>query len=101
MNAFLALEPPWLGRDRFYKIYVMHDELRGALIGRQVYDEDSALRQMIAPAQIFAPVMQLWADRIIRRVRLKEKDYDDLIFSSDIFLREDGLNFLIRRRDIV
>jgi hypothetical protein len=100
MNAFFALQPSWLRRDRFYKIYVTEQNLRGALIGRQVYDEDSARRQLIAPAQIFAPLMKLWADRILRTVRQRESDYDSTVLSSDIFLRNDPLNFLITRREI-
>jgi len=101
MNAFFALEPRWLGCDRFYRIYITDRDLQGALIGRQVYDEDSAHRQMIAPAQIFAPLMKLWADRIIKRIRLRERDYDGAVLSSDIFLRQDPLNFLIARGDIL
>ena len=100
MNAFFALQPRWLGRDRFYKIYVTDQDLRGALIGRQVYDGDSARRQVIAPAQIFAPLMKVWADRILRRVHVREADYDSMVLSSDIFLRRDRLNFLIGRREI-
>jgi hypothetical protein len=101
MNAFFALEPRWLGRDRFYKIHVTDADLRGVLIGRQVYDEDSARRQMIAPAQIFAPLMKLWADRILKRVRQREMDYDAMVLSSGDFLKRDRLNFLICRRDIL
>ena len=101
MNAFFALEPRWLGRDRFYKIYVTDQDIRGALIGRQVYDEESAHRQMIAPAQIFAPLMKLWADRIVRAVRLRETEYDSMVPFSDIFLRQDRLNFQIAKADIL
>ena len=100
MNAFFALKPRLLGRDRFYKIYFTDQDLRGALIGRQVYDEDSAHRQMVTPAQIFAHLMKLWADRIIKRVRLREADYDSMVLSSDVFLSKDRLNFLIGRREI-
>jgi hypothetical protein len=101
MNAFFALQPRWLGRDQFYKIYVTAQDLRGALIGRQVYDEDSAYRQMIAAAQIFAPLMKVWANRILRRVRLREADYDSIVLSSDVFLRHNRLNFLIGRGEIL
>jgi len=101
MNAFFALEPRWLTRDCFYKIYVAAGDIRGALIARQVYDEESARRQMIAPAQIFAPLMKLWADRILKNVRLREMEYDATVLSSDIFLRQDRRNFQIPKAEIL
>jgi hypothetical protein len=101
MKAFFGLEPRWFGLDRFYKVYITDRDLRGALIGRQVFDLDSAQRQMIAPALIFAPLMKLWADQIIQRVRERERGYDGTVPSSDRFLREDRLNFLLGKGDIV
>jgi hypothetical protein len=101
MKAFFALEPRWLGRDRFYKIYLTDHDLRGALIGRQVYDKRSAHCQLIAPAQIFAPLMMLWADRILKKVHQREQSYDGMVLSSHDFTKENRLNFLIYRHDIL
>ncbi len=98
---FYALEPHWVFRDKFFKIYVRDPDLCGVLLGRQVYDEDSALRQMVAPAQVFAPLMQSWANRILKKVRAREIDYDALDLSRDDFLLRDKSNFRLYRHDII
>jgi hypothetical protein len=100
MNAFYALEPRWFRLDLFYKVYVTPDDLRGACIGRQVYHADSALRQLIAPAAIFAPLMRLWAARILRNVQRRELEYDAIALSPDVLLGRDRSNFVIPRADI-
>ena len=100
-HAFYALEPRWLTRDFFYKIYVTERDLRGVLLGRQVYDENSAFRQMIGPAQIFAPLMRRWADRILENICRREEYYDGIVLVSDAFLEHDPRNFQIFKADIL
>lgn len=98
---FYALEPHGVSRDKFFKIYIRDADLCGVLLGRQVYDEDSVLRQLIAPAQIFGPLMQIWAKRILKKVRAREVFYDGLELSGDDFLAHDKANFRLYRQDIL
>jgi hypothetical protein len=99
MTSFYALAPRWLGSDRYYKIYVTDQDLRGVWLGGEVYDEDAAERFKLA-AQMFSPLMKLWTDRQLRQVRQRELEYDRLDLSSDDFLAKDRRNFLIAKADI-
>ncbi len=99
-STFYALQPRWLGSDRYFKIYVTEQELRGGLIGGQFYDEDAAYR-MVQSAQIFAPLVQRWADRSLRQLRQRELEYDQMDLASAEFLQRDRRNFRLAKADIV
>jgi hypothetical protein len=62
-----ALRPRWLGTDRFYKIFVTRSMLCGARVAGQFHNEESAATQLVAPAELFGPVMSWLAGRIVAR----------------------------------
>lgn len=100
MKAFYALQPKWFSGDHFYKVYIRQHDLCFALLSRQVYDEDSAERQLVRPARIIAPLMRIWAKRLIRRREENESLYDEMDLSADEFLARNRRNYRISKADI-
>jgi hypothetical protein len=101
VSAFYALQPSWFTLDKFYKVYVHRQGLYAALLARQVFDEDSAFMQLVAPAQFLAPLAQLWADRLLANRREQEQRYNEMDPTSQEFLRGSRHNFWIPFKDIV
>ncbi len=101
MDFFYGLKPCWLSSDKFYKIYVDEKNIYGAILAKQVYDEDSAMAQLIAPSQIFAPLARMWAKRLIEKRFEKEDMYDQLDKGSPDFLWENKHNFHLPKREII
>ena len=100
IKSFYALVPSLFGADKFYKIYVTQSGLYGALLAKQIYDEDSANNQLIRPAQIFGPLMRMWANRILRKRQEREKYYDGITPGTPDFTGAGRDNFIIQKNEI-
>ena len=92
-SFFYALETRWMGPDRFFKIFAQPGLLCGARVAGQFYDRDSAYRQLVAPAQVFAPLMARLADRLVQTREQEERTIDGLPPESVEFLRRNAPNF--------
>jgi hypothetical protein len=99
MTSFYALEPHAFASDRYFKIYVTDRDLRGVLLGGQIYDEDAAFRISLS-APVLAPLIKLWTDRSLRNVRRRELEYDGMDLSTDGFLAQGRRNFRIAKAEI-
>ena len=92
---FYVLQPRWSGADRFYKIFVTKDLLCGAKLAGQFYDKGSAYRQLVYPAQIFAPLMAIWANRLVKMREETERTYENIGPTTSLFMSQDKHNFQI------
>jgi hypothetical protein len=99
---FYALQPRWCSSDRFYKVFVAGDKglICGARIAGQFYDKQSAHVQLVLPAQIFAPLMALWANRLVRKREVTEAQYESIDPTGPQFMTEHRHNFQISTMDI-
>jgi len=83
--CFYALQPKWIERDRFYKLYVTEDCMYGAWVAGQLWSWRAAFAQLF----MFAPAAY-WA---LRSRRKREALYDQLIWAPTALLAQDRRNF--------
>ena len=90
--CFHALQPKWIERDRFYKVYVTEDCIYGAWVAGQIWSWHAAVFQLF----IFAPAA-FWA---LRSRKKREALYDQLISAPNALLAHDQRNFAWPRSSI-
>ncbi len=96
-DHFIALKTSWFAFDNLFKVFVRSNLLCGARIAGQFFDRDAAYRQLVAPAQIFAPLMAKVAERLVRKRKSEERRYEEVDVESAEFLRMHSANFHISR----
>ncbi|HJT36230.1 MAG TPA: hypothetical protein VJ783_29685 [Pirellulales bacterium] len=87
--TFYALQPKWIERDRFYKVYVTREAVLGAWLAGQLWSWSASLKQLL----MFAPLAYWplrWRDK-------REATYDRLIGNPKEFLARDRRNFSLPR----
>jgi hypothetical protein len=85
--CFCAVQPKWIERDRFYKVYATGDALFGAWLAGEL----STWRAACANLLVFAP-LAYWPLKLRDR---REARYDRLIFQPDQFLAHDSRDFAV------
>lgn len=90
--SFYALQPFYVERDRFYKVYAYSDGLYGAWVAGQVFSWRAATVQLL----VFAP-LAYWPLAARKR---REAIYDGLADDPQRLLASDGRNFFLPRSSI-
>ncbi len=90
--SFHALQPFYVERDRFFKVYACSDGLYGAWVAGQVFSWRAAAAQLL----VFTP-LAYWALAARRR---RESIYDGLKDEPQRLLARDGRNFFLPRSSI-
>lgn len=88
--SFYALQPKWIERDRFYKVYVTREAVFGAWLAGQLWSWSASFKQLL----MFAPLAYWplrWRDK-------REAAYDRLIGDPKEFLARDRRNFSLPRQ---
>lgn len=83
--AFYALQPKWIERDRFYKVYVTREALLGAWLAGQLWSWSASFKQLL----ILSP-LAYWPLRMRDK---REAVYDRLAGDPSEFLARDRRNF--------
>ncbi|GMW02281.1 MAG: hypothetical protein AMXMBFR84_34170 [Candidatus Hydrogenedentota bacterium] len=100
LKWFYGVEGRQFTPNRFYKVYLSKESMMLARLAGQIFDSESA-STLAAQGQIFAPLLFLYFNRLVRRRTENELKYDDMDLMSDRFLAEDSRNLRIPYRNLI
>jgi hypothetical protein len=98
-DTFYAIEPRWLGPDRFYKLYLTPAGIRGAYVAGQ-FGQRREIDAVMRNARLPALLMRRWVSGVWGRRMEAEARYDAMSGADPAFLAADRRNFSIDRSQI-